>query len=156
MIFDDSSSKTMDLKTRLYQIVAEERISSLSMISDMVAASEDQTRILLEELVEESALAGSFTPDGQRFFLSEVSISSAPLAPTRDEGFEITKVDTRNGKLVFLVGITMMIAGYIIQGIPSMNVLMENTGFAIVMVGLIVLVTGWLMITRADPPSSIN
>ena len=83
MIIDKSSSELIDLKTRLYQIVAENKISSLDMMSDIIGTDEELVRSVLEELVDEGALEGSFTPDGQRFFLTEVTVSTAPLAETK-------------------------------------------------------------------------
>ncbi|MFW9787929.1 MAG: hypothetical protein ACFFE2_15075 [Candidatus Thorarchaeota archaeon] len=156
MIIDKTSSNPTDLKTRLYQIVTEEKISSLSMICGMAGIDEDQTRSLLEELVDDGTLTGSFTDDGERFFLSDVKVSDAPVAPTRDKGYEIAKADTRQGKIVLIAGLATMIAGYIASGLRTFNAVMEHVGGAVVMIGLGVLIAGWLMISRADPPSNIK
>jgi hypothetical protein len=156
MIIDKSSSELFDLKTRLYQVIAENKISSLSMICDMVGAEEEQTRSIIEELVDEGTLEGSFTSDGQRFFLSEVKVSTAPLAPIKDEGYVIKKANTRQGKMVLLSGLVMMIAGYITRGLISISEIAGQIGTALLMVGLAVLAAGWLMYTRADPPSNIK
>ena len=109
MIIDKSSSEPIDLKTRLYQLVAENKMSSLDMISDMVGTDEEMVRAILEELVEDGNLSGSFTEDGQRFFLSEVSVSSAPRAAMQDKGYEIERADTRKGRIILLTGLVMMI-----------------------------------------------
>ena len=156
MIVEDSSSGSIDLKTRLYLIITEMKISSLSMISEMVASNEEQTKTLLEELVEEGTLEGSFTDDGNRFFLSDVRVSTAPTVPTKVRGFQPKKVETRNGKLVLTSGLVMMIAGYLMRALNVFNVMFENAGVAFIMIGLMILIAGWLMITRADPPSNIK
>ncbi len=156
MIAEDSSSGSIDLKTRLYQIITEKRISALSMLSDMVASDEEQTKALLEELVEEGALEGSFTHDGNRFFLSDVKVSSAPTALTKGKGFTIKKVETRNGKLVLSSGLVMMITGYLMRGLIAFNAMFENAGVSFITTGLVILIVGGLMITRADPPSNIK
>lgn len=156
MIIDKSSSELIDLKTRLYQIVAENKISSLDMMSDMVGTDEELIRSALEELVYDGTLDGSFTPDGQRFFLSEVRVSTAPVTKTKDCGYVIEKADTRNGRLVLISGLVMMIAGYIIRSLIAISVVLEPVGSAIFMVGLAVLLVGWLMISRAQPPSNIK
>lgn len=156
MIIDTSSSELIDLKTRLYQIVAENKISSLDMMSDMVGTDEELIRASLEELVNEGILEGSFTPDGQRFFLSEVSVSTAPVAETKDDGYVIEEADTRNGRFVLISGIAMMIAGSIIRGLITITEVLETVGSAIFMVGLGVLIVGWLMISRAQPPSNFK
>ncbi len=156
MIIDKSSSELIDLKTRLYQIVAENKISSLDMMSDMVGTDEELIRVSLEELVNEGNLEGSFTPDGQRFFLSEVSVSTAPVAETKDSGYVIEEADTRNGRFVLISGIVMMIAGSIIRGLITITEVLETVGSAVFMVGLGVLIVGWLMISRAQPPSNFK
>ncbi|MGD9397079.1 MAG: hypothetical protein PVJ05_11670 [Candidatus Thorarchaeota archaeon] len=156
MIIDKSSTELTDLKTRFYQVVSEDKVSSLSMICDITGTDEEMARSILDELVDEGTLEGSFTSDGQRFFLSDVKVSSAPLAPTRDEGYVIEKADTRQGKLVLVSGIVMMIGGFIVRGLTALSTMMENIGVALIMLGLVVLIAGWLMITRADPPSNLK
>ncbi|MHA1965425.1 MAG: hypothetical protein ACXACG_07915 [Candidatus Thorarchaeota archaeon] len=156
MIIDKSSSKQIDLKTRLYQIVTESKISSLDMMSDMVGTDEEQIRFILEELLDERALEGSFAPDGQRFFLLDVTVSTAPIAPTKDDGYAIEYADTNVPKLVFLVGIVMMIVGLIVRGFVTLNGLMEPIGTAVFMLGIIVMAGGWFMISKANPPSNIK
>ncbi len=156
MIMYKSSTELIDLKTRLYQLVAENKISSLDMMSDMVGTDEELIRASLEELVNEGNLEGSFTPDGQRFFLSEVSVSTAPVAETKDNGYVIEEADTRNGRYVLISGIVMMIAGSIIRGLITITEVLETVGSAVFMVGLGVLIVGWLMISRAQPPSNFK
>ena len=122
----------------------------------MAGSDEDSIRFPLEELVEEGALEGSFTEDGQRFFLSEVSVSTAPLAPTQDLGYKVEQAETKVSKAILLTGIVMMVAGYLVRGLITINAMMEHIGSAIFMVGMVVLIGGWLMLTRANPPSNIK
>ncbi len=136
--------------------MAENKISSLDMMSDMVGTDEELIRASLEELVNEGNLEGSFTPDGQRFFLSEVSVSTAPVAETKDNGYVIEEADTRNGRYVLISGIVMLIAGSIIRGLITITEVLETVGSAVFMVGLGVLIVGWLMISRAKPPSNFK
>ena len=156
MIIDKSSSEPIDLKTRLYQLVAHNKMSSLDMISDMVGSDEEIVRSMLEELVEEGNLEGSFSEDGQRFFLSEVSVSAAPKAAIQDKGYEVARADTRNGKVILITGLVMMISGIIASRLTAITAVMEQIGGAVAMVGLVVMIAGWLMVTRADPPSNIK
>lgn len=156
MIVDKSLSEPVDLKSKLYQLVSEHKMSSLDMIGDMIGAEEEDVRSLLEELVSEGNLNGSFTDDGQRFFLSDVTVSSAPVADTKDTGFAIKEGDSRNGKLVLISGFVMLVAGYIVRGLISFGEMMEAIGSAVFMVGLVVLICGWLMISKANPPSNIK
>jgi hypothetical protein len=156
MIISNSSPNPFDLKSRLLHIITNEKISSLDYISSLTGTDESQLRSILEELVDEGTLEGAFTEDGQRFFLSDIKVSSAPLAPTQDEGYSVKKADTKHGKVVLISGLVMMSAGYIARGLTTISALMESIGSAVIMIGLAVLVGGWLMITRADPPSNLR
>jgi len=156
MIFDESSSEQIDLNNRLYQIVAENKISSLSMMSDMAGIDEKQIRSALEKLAEEGTLDGTFSSDGERFFLSEVTVSNAPIAPTKDEGYVIEYAESKVPKLVFISGILIMVAGYIVQGFMAQLETREDIGAVVSIVGLAVLIVGWFMISRANPPSNIK
>jgi len=156
MIIDKSSPEPVDLKTRLYHVVADNKISSLDMICSLIGADEVQARSLIEELVDEGTLEGSFTSDGQRFFLSDVRVSTAPVAPTKDEGYVLEKVNTKQAKLVFLAGLVLIISGFIVRGFTNVYETMENVGASILMIGFVVLIAGWLMISRADPPSNLK
>jgi hypothetical protein len=156
MIIDKSSFDLADFKSRIYHIIMNEKISSLRMISSMIGTDEVQTRSILDELVGERTLEGVFTEDGQRFFLSDIKVSSAPIAPTQDEGFSIKKVDTKIGKVVLISGVVMMISGYVARGLATISTMMESIGSAVIIIGLVVLIIGWLMITKADPPSNLR
>jgi len=156
MIIDGSSSEPIDLKNRLYQIVAENKISSLSMMRDIAGIDEAQIRSALEELAEEGTLDGTFTSDGERFFLSEVTFSNAPITSTKDEGYVIEYAESKVPKLVFLSGIVIMVVGYIVQGLMAHLETREDIGAVVSIVGLAVLIVGWLMISRANPPSNIK
>lgn len=158
MIIDKSTSTATnpnDLKNRLYQIVEDNKISSISMMSDLSGINEDRIRSVLEELVTEGILDGSFTSDGQRFFLSEVRVSTAPFAPTRDEGYIIEKRNTKTSKLVFITGFAMIIVGYAVRSLFTISEMLESIGVGILLTGMIVLVVGWFMFSRANPPSQI-
>ncbi|MFX1579547.1 MAG: hypothetical protein ACFFBJ_07845 [Promethearchaeota archaeon] len=156
MIIDKSSTEPIDLKTRLYTLVAENKMSSLDRISGMVGTDEEEVRAMLKELVSDGDLKGFFTEDGQRFFLSEVSVSSAPVADTKDKGYEVARGDTRNGRIVLISGLVTLIVGYILRGLTLFGGSMEPIGSAVFMMGLGVLLAGWLMISRAQPPSNIK
>jgi len=159
MIVDKSTSastNSIDMKDLLCQIVEDNRISLISMMSDLTGINEEQIRYLLEELVEEGTLEGSFTPDGQRFFLSEVTVSTAPVAPTKDEGYHVEKRDTKLSKLIFIIGVVLIVAGYIVRNLVSLNEILEHIGVGVLMIGLVVLASGWLMFSRANPPSRIK
>jgi hypothetical protein len=136
--------------------VEDKKISSLATMSDMSGADEELVRFILEELVDEGTLEGTFTIDGQRFFLSEVKVSAAPVASSKDGGYFIEKKDIKIPRLVLITGVAIMVVGYIVRGLLMIADIMEQIGGAIFMIGLAVMITGWIMISRANLPSNIR
>jgi hypothetical protein len=153
MIIEHSSSSPIELKSRLCQVVLENKISSIEKLSVLTGMEEEEARIVLQELVSEGSLSGKFTEDGLRFFLSDVKVSEAPIHAPADIEPEIEVKDTRVPKIVVLSGIILMAVGYILRGITTMGDIMENAGGAVFLVGLAVLLVGWLMFSRLNPPS---
>lgn len=154
MIIDHSSSNPVELKTRLCQIVLESKISSIEKLSDITGIVEEEARFALEELVSEGSLSGSFTEDGSRFFLSDVKTSEAPIIRPVDLAPEIEVIDSKLSTTVFISGIIMMAVGYILRGLTAVGEIMVNAGSAVIMIGMVVLIVGWMMFSRINPPSN--
>jgi hypothetical protein len=95
-------------------------------------------------------LHGRFSEDGNRFFLSEVRVSEAPILREHQD-YVIEEVDNKLGKFVFIAGIAMMISGLVARGFISVNPAMEHIGGAIFMVGMAVMAAGWLQVGRNTP-----
>ncbi|MFX1482185.1 MAG: hypothetical protein ACFFCP_03245 [Promethearchaeota archaeon] len=153
MIIDQSSSQPIDLKNRLCQIILEDKISSIERLSRLVGVDMEETRSVLGELVRDGSLNGSITEDGLRFFLSDVKVSDAPVAAPADLGPKFENTDTRIPKLIFISGIIIIVIGYILRSFVALGELIENVGGAVILVGLAVLIAGWLMFSKANPPS---
>ncbi|MFW9981531.1 MAG: hypothetical protein ACFFE3_06425, partial [Candidatus Thorarchaeota archaeon] len=143
-------------KTRLCQIVRESKISSIEKLSNLVGAQEEEAMQALQELVSEGSLNGSFTEDGRRFFLSDIRVSSAPIVGPADLGLEIEVKDTKLAKSVFIIGLVLIVSGYIIRGLTGIDELIQNVGFGILMIGLATLIAGWMMFSRKNPPENIR
>lgn len=155
MIIERSSSSPslIELKTRLCQIVLDNRISSIEKLSKLAGAEEEEAITALQELVSEGSLAGKFTDDGSRFFLSDVKVSDAPILETADVGYEIEVKDSKVSKMVMLSGMILMATGFILRGLTAFSQIVENAGGVVIMVGLAVLIIGWMMFSRLNPPS---
>lgn len=153
MVVDNAPIGSSEVKTQLYEVVSVHKISSLEMISRKVGQSEDDTRLAIEELLSEGMLQGRFSEDGNRFFLSEVRVSEAPILHEHQE-YVVLKVDNKVGKFVFISGIAMMIAGLIARGFMAVNPTMEHIGGAIFMVGMAVMAAGWLQVGRNAPSNT--
>ena len=154
MIVGSSNQIPIEMKTRLCQVVLENRISSLERLSQLTGVEQDEARSAIQELVSEGSLQGKFSDDGSRFFLSEVKVSDAPTLGPADTGPEIVVKDTRVSKTVALSGFILIIAGYILRGFTILGQTMENIGVMIIMLGLAVLIVGVSMFSRLNPPSN--
>jgi hypothetical protein len=151
MVVDSAHNEFVDVKTQVYRVVSDHKISSLQMISHMIGETEESTRSALKELIDEGSLDGTLTNDGNRFFLSDVKVSDAPIAGKHEE-YVIRHRDTRIGKAVFVSGVTMMIGGFIARGFMTVLPIMEHIGSSVVLLGMAVLAAGWLQVSRSMPP----
>ncbi|MFW9958038.1 MAG: hypothetical protein ACFFCT_08205 [Candidatus Odinarchaeota archaeon] len=156
MIIDHKSPDYHDLKLKLQEIVSIGKISSIEMICEYTGTDEDSTRELLEELVGDGIINGSFSDDGSRFFLSEVKVSDAPVLMKHDEDLDIKNVSTKAAKTVSLIGFTMIVVGWIFQGLTSIHQGMENAGIALFMIGLLVMTAGCIQFSRYNPPEKLR
>jgi hypothetical protein len=150
MVVDSVARGFTDAKSQLIDVVSVQKFSSLEMISRKVGRSEDDTRQAIEEMLNEGVLHGRFSEDGNRFFLSDVRVSEAPILREHQD-YVIEEVDNRLGKFVFIAGILMMISGLVARGFISVNPAMEHIGGAIFMVGMAVMAAGWLQVGRNTP-----
>ncbi len=156
MIIEQSSSNPVELKTRLCQIVLENRISSIEKLSEITGTEVEDARVALYELVSEGSLNGSFTEDGSRFFLSDIKVSDAPIIGPVDLGPEIEVQDSKLSKTVVISGIIMMAAGYLLRGFVAMGEIMVNTGSILFIIGLAVLIGGWMIFSKINPPTNVR
>jgi hypothetical protein len=156
MIIEHSSSNPVELKTRLCQIVLDNKISSIETLSEITGTEEEEARLALYELVSEGSLSGSFTEDGSRFFLSDIKVSDAPIIGPVDLEPEIEVQDSKLSKTVVISGIVMMAVGYLLRGLVAMGEIIVNSGSVLFMIGLAVLVGGWMMFSKINPPSNVR
>lgn len=117
------------------------------MLAQLTGHDVESVRTVISELVEEGTLKGHFSNDGTRFFLMEVKVSEAPVV-RMNEDFVIEEPDNRLWKLVFAVGIIMMIAGLVTRGYGNIDMFFENLGSGLFMMGLAVMAVGWLQVGR--------
>ena len=111
------------------------------MISEHLGIDEDTARVYLQELVDNGELHGYITEDGSRFFKSDVHVTSAPIVGSHEDWIPETH-DSKLGKIIFAVGIALIVTG---QAIPRMLVndpLSLGFGAALTMIGFVALLGG--------------
>ncbi|TFG29469.1 hypothetical protein EU527_15850 [Candidatus Thorarchaeota archaeon] len=155
MVVDHSLPYLTDVKGKLHDLVELGKVSSIEMISELIAADEDTTKGLLHELLDEGSIHGKFSSDGRRFFLTNVKVSQAPII-LQEECFTETKpTDTKTAKIIAVTGLMMLILGSITRNLANIDFRFDNLGTSVFMIGLVVLVVGWILVSRANPPQKI-
>lgn len=155
MAVDSVPSVNADLKTKVYQVISKQRISSLHMIAQIINEDEERTRLALQDLIDDGSLSGELSADGRRFFMSDVKVSYAPVAH-KHEDYVIKESDTKLGKTIFVCGILTMVAGYVMRGLAGIQPVMEHMGSGVLLIGIAILVAGWLQVSRSMPPEELR
>ena len=156
MVVDQTSQYNNDLKHRLHDLIALDKISSIEMISEQIEADEETTREWLHELVEEGSISGTLSEDGTRFFTSELKVSTAPIVPHEEHISQRKFIKSYHAKLLAITGIIMLILGTIVRELRTIDFRFDNVGIAIYFIGLGIMVVGWILISRANPPEKIS
>lgn len=144
-------------KQDLIELLTEKKLSSIQMISEIMDIDQEVTTTLLKHLLEEGIVTGSLTEDETRFFSSYTKVSSAPTIPSV-EADDIVEFEPNSpaGKIAALSGILMLIIGAILRTFTfsgtGMNI--EAAGTAVFMVGFPVLIAGWIIISKQNPPDN--
>ena len=135
--------------------LVERNVSSVDMLSSQLGLSPEKTQEILLDLVEEGKLDGKLSPDGARFFRSDVKTSDAPTIGSAPE-LELKKQDARAGILVMISGIVMYIMGNLLVNINIEFEILWNLGSSLVFAGPLVLIAGLFYISRMNPTQKLR
>ena len=130
-----------DTRMGLTQLVAEQNMSSVTMISEQLGIDEDTTRAYLHQLVETGELKGYITEDGSRFFKSEVHLTSAPVIASHEDWIPESH-DTKSGKIIFVLGLALIMAGQAVPRLLINDPFSIGVGAALAMIGFVTLLGG--------------
>ncbi len=155
MVVDNTSHSYNDTKLKLHDLVSIYKMSSIEMISEQIGLDEETTKEYLQELVEEGSISGSISADGTRFFLSGITISSTPTVPHEEIPMVTGFHSSRQALAITLTGLIMIIAGSITRGLASIDFRFDNVGTAVFMMGLLILIVGWVLYSKANPPQIV-
>ncbi len=154
MVIENTTSYH-DTKLRLHDLVTFSKISSIELISEQIGIDEETIKEFLQDLVDEGSIIGTLTEDGKRFYLSDVKISTAPIVTHEEYATKPQVKTTKHAKVISLTGIVMMVLGSILRSFVAIDIRFDNVGTAVFMLGIVVLVVGWMLISRANPPQKI-
>jgi len=156
MVVDETPQYNNDLKHKLHDLVALDKISSIEMISEQIGADEETTREWLSELVEEGSISGTLSEDGARFYSSDLKVSTAPIVAHEELLAKKKSIKSYHAKLLAITGIIMLILGTIVRSLRTIDFRFDNVGIAIYFIGLAIMIVGWILISRANPPEKIR
>ncbi len=140
----------MDAKEILIHHIMELDVSAIQLLAEAVDADEEETRILIEELVREGKLEGHITEDGRRFFKTQVRVSDKPsIIQEEDEVPEFLTFNTRPGRFIATIGIIIAVVSLVILSLSGGIQYYENLGLGLLLFGTIILLSGCFWIGRA-------
>lgn len=140
-------------KERLAKLVIDEDLSSVVILSTRLGAGEDEVRLMLQQLVNEGALKGRLTPDGQRFYREDLRVSGRPMIPSHEEEPAFMRFNSRPGKYAAVAGFIIVVLGYVVLTLGQGDMGAETRGIVLMFLGLFVLIVGCYSVGRRKTPS---
>ena len=119
-------------------------------MSRELGIDEDAVRSLLDELGKEGRINGYITEDGRRFFRRDIEVSSLPAIHQNEPNKNLGTYDSRPGKISAIIGLILVIVGYVMIWTLGGTLSMENLASAILVIGLVFLLGGcyWIGIHK--------
>ncbi len=140
-------------KDKLVKLVIERDISSISIMSYELGIEEEDVQNLLSQLTEEGRMSGYLTEDGKRYFRSDIKIT--PTKSVHIESAEkpdFLRYNTTIGKIIAMIGFIMLVLAIVMLNLVIGDLNAENFAAALILVGLIVMLSGCYWIGRLQTP----
>jgi len=123
--------------------------SAINLIAEQLDISEEVVSTIIAELVEEGTINGWFSPDGLRFYRSDVKLPTISEKPVEEQE-EVYNYKLMIPKVIVVLGIALFIAGQILVRLFSEGAPLYNTASGMVMLGLIVTFGGLYSFTKFE------
>ncbi len=140
-----------DVKEKLKHLIKVKKISAIQLLSEDIGLAEDEVIATIQEMIQEGILEGHFSDDNSRFFL-KLDIPEPPTRTVEEEPLPFMEYDTRPGKIVALLGLSVMIAGAILHAAVAGNELAENAFYIMSFIGVATMICGCYYIGRRPTP----
>lgn len=154
MIQSERQTASSEVVVDLVDLV-EQNWSSVDMMSERLGLAPEDTQKMLLELVEEGKIVGRLTPDGERFFKTDVKVSDAPVIASTQE-VEAEGSDARPGILIMITGVALYVIGNILVNVNPEFEFLWNLGSSLVFLGPLVLIGGLFYISRMNPTQKLR
>lgn len=142
-----------DTKTQLKDMI-NENVSSIQIMSDKLEIEMEEVIALLNELLADGSIEGTITKDGLRFFRDKVKLSDRPSVTIEDEGPKFLKYNTRPGKIITIIGFSIVICGLVLSYVASSTHSFEmlNLTALVLAIGLGCMMIGGYQVARRPTP----
>ncbi|MFW9908231.1 MAG: hypothetical protein ACFFEF_06620 [Candidatus Thorarchaeota archaeon] len=134
------------LKRRITKLI-KSNLSSIKMIAEQLETSDEIVLELVAELIEERVVKGSISPDGSRFFRSDLGTPDLSQEAIQEEP-EPAKSSLLIPKLITLVGASLFVAGQVLIRMVAEEVPLHNSAGAMVFLGMFTFIGGLLSFSR--------
>ncbi|MHA1960277.1 MAG: hypothetical protein ACW99U_08605 [Candidatus Thorarchaeota archaeon] len=141
MVLDITQQEYSDAKQLLEALVVEKQVSSIEVMSTEIGIDNENTRLLLEELVADGRIHGRISENGERFFKSAVRMSGGRVIPSHSMAAS-ERADSRKGKYAILGGIVTFIVGQVFPDSLWSVPLIGNLGIIFVFAGMAMILAG--------------
>ncbi|MDF1539332.1 MAG: hypothetical protein P1Q69_10570 [Candidatus Thorarchaeota archaeon] len=148
MTLDTTLQDKSKIKEEISHLIST-NFSAIGLIAEHLDISEEAVSTLITELVESGTINGGISPDGLRFYRSDVKMPAISEEPV-EEIQEDESIKFLIPKAILGTGIALFIAGQILIRIMAEGVPLYNTAGGMVMVGLITILAGLFSFTKFE------
>jgi hypothetical protein len=142
-----------DFTAELVRLVMEEDLSAIPIMARRLGITEEAVCAALEQLVRAGDLKGHITEDGSRFFRNDIQVADRPAVSHEDMLPDFMKYDTRPGKVVAVIGLFVLVTGYVMMIAASQDIGIENWGMTVIFLGLVLMIGGCCQISQRKTPT---
>jgi hypothetical protein len=143
--------KLEEKKSQLKQLILKENISAIVVISEKLSIDPETAIAMIDELITEGQMIGSFSEDKSRFFKSAVTVSKAPVIPREEKPPEFMSYNSKPGKVMASIGFLILAGGVIINAFAT-DIQEQTFASILILIGLLVFLIGLYSIARRGAP----
>jgi hypothetical protein len=135
------------IEEELVNLINYEGYSSVLFMSERLDVDEDTIIDLLQKLLDAGELQGYISTDNERFYKSEVKVSSAPTLPYQEPNVKVEKPNQKPGIFAIVLGFIIIAIGLILP-LFILEVAESGGNAVFVMGGFAALLSGLCYVSR--------
>ncbi|MHA1907223.1 MAG: hypothetical protein ACW98Y_08005 [Candidatus Thorarchaeota archaeon] len=147
MITEITLQEKPETKQEIVHLISN-NVSAILLIAEHLHVNEEVVSSLIAELVEEGILKGTFSPDGLRFYRSDVKMPTLSEEPE-----EVVEKDNSMfiiPKSIVVIGIIMFVVGQIFARIFAEGTSLREMSGGLVLIGLLAIFGGLFSFTKFE------